>query len=92
MSCGVLLRLRMRCRLGMSRRTLSRRLGEEIGPISDGYYPGDYLKPVGAALAAEYGHDLLNWPRLAWRPSSTLSGYGWLARFWAAGCSPRPST
>src|SRR5262249_30219752 len=30
--------------------------------IPDGLYPGDYLKPVGAALVAEYGHDLLNWP------------------------------
>src|SRR6266851_4672259 len=37
-------------------------LGEEIGAIPDGLYPGDYLKPVGAALAAEYGHGLLNWP------------------------------
>jgi arginyl-tRNA synthetase len=37
-------------------------LGEEIGPIPDGLYPGEYLKPVGAALAAQYGHDLLNWP------------------------------
>jgi len=30
-------------------------LGEEIGAIPDGLYPGDYLKPVGAALAAEHG-------------------------------------
>ncbi len=30
-------------------------LGEDIGPIPEGLYPGDYLKPVGAALAAEYG-------------------------------------
>jgi arginyl-tRNA synthetase len=37
-------------------------LGEEIGPIAEGLYPGDYLKPVGAALVAQYGHDLLNWP------------------------------
>src|SRR5713101_1812564 len=37
-------------------------LGEEIGPIPEGFYPGDYLKSVGAALAAQYGHDLLNWP------------------------------
>jgi arginyl-tRNA synthetase len=37
-------------------------LGEAIGPIPEGLYPGDYLEPVGAALAAEYGHDLLNWP------------------------------
>jgi arginyl-tRNA synthetase len=33
-------------------------LGEDIGPIPDGLYPGDYLKPVGAALAAEYGRSL----------------------------------
>jgi arginyl-tRNA synthetase len=37
-------------------------LGEEIGAIPDGLYPGDYLKSVGSALVAEYGHDLLNWP------------------------------
>jgi arginyl-tRNA synthetase len=30
-------------------------LGRQIGEIPDGLYPGDYLKPVGAALAAEYG-------------------------------------
>ncbi len=30
-------------------------LGEEIGDIPDGLYPGDYLKPVGARLAAEFG-------------------------------------
>src|SRR5204862_7008014 len=27
-------------------------LGEAIGEIPEGLYPGDYLKPVGAALAA----------------------------------------
>ena len=37
-------------------------LGEKIGPIGEGLYPGDYLKPVGAALAAQYGRDLLEWP------------------------------
>ncbi len=26
-------------------------LGEDIGAIPEGLYPGDYLKPVGAALA-----------------------------------------
>src|SRR5271165_466871 len=36
-------------------------LGEEIGPIPQGLYPGDYLKPVGAALAAQYGRALLDW-------------------------------
>ena len=34
-------------------------LGEDIGAIPEGLYPGDYLKPVGAALAAEHG-DALN--------------------------------
>ena len=30
-------------------------LGEDIGAIPEGLYPGDYLKPVGGELAAEYG-------------------------------------
>ncbi len=30
-------------------------LGRQIGEIPEGLYPGDYLKPVGAALAAEFG-------------------------------------
>ncbi len=30
-------------------------LGEDIGEIPQGLYPGDYLKPVGAALAKEHG-------------------------------------
>ena len=30
-------------------------LGEDIGEIPEGLYPGDYLKPVGEALAAEFG-------------------------------------
>ena len=34
-------------------------LGENIGEIPEGLYPGDYLKPVGQALAAEYGDKLL---------------------------------
>jgi arginyl-tRNA synthetase len=33
-------------------------LGEDIGPIPEGLYPGDYLKPVGGQLAAEYGPKL----------------------------------
>ncbi len=35
-------------------------LGETIGDIPEGLYPGDYLKPVGQALAAEHGDKLLN--------------------------------
>ena len=37
-------------------------LGEDIGAIPEGLYPGDYLKPVGAALVAEYGRALLDKP------------------------------
>jgi arginyl-tRNA synthetase len=43
-------------------------LGENIGEIPEGLYPGDYLKPVGAALAAEHGPSLLNFPEDRWLP------------------------
>ncbi len=43
-------------------------LGEDIGPIPDGLYPGDYLKPVGSALAAEYGSRLNQMPEEQWLP------------------------
>ena len=37
-------------------------LGDEIGEIPAGLYPGDYLVPVGQALANEFGRDLLQMP------------------------------
>ncbi|MBT1154278.1 arginine--tRNA ligase [Aminobacter anthyllidis] len=37
-------------------------LGDEIGEIPAGLYPGDYLVPVGQALAKEFGRDLLQKP------------------------------
>ncbi|WP_024585639.1 arginine--tRNA ligase [Aliihoeflea sp. 2WW] len=37
-------------------------LGERIGEIPAGLYPGDYLVPVGQALAKEFGHKLLEMP------------------------------
>jgi arginyl-tRNA synthetase len=43
-------------------------LGETIGEIPSGLYPGDYLKPVGAALAAEHGRKLLFQPEIDWLP------------------------
>jgi arginyl-tRNA synthetase len=43
-------------------------LGEDIGAIPDGLYPGDYLKPVGAALAKEYGKSLAQKPESEWLP------------------------
>ena len=41
-------------------------LGEHIGAIPEGLYPGEYLKPVGVALAAEYGDALLKQPEPDW--------------------------
>jgi arginyl-tRNA synthetase len=43
-------------------------LGEDIGEIPEGLYPGDYLKPVGQALAAEYGRALNQKPESDWLP------------------------
>jgi arginyl-tRNA synthetase len=43
-------------------------LGETIGPIPDGLYPGDYLKDVGAALAVEFGATLADKPEAEWLP------------------------
>jgi arginyl-tRNA synthetase len=37
-------------------------LGEKIGEIPAGFYPGDYLVPVGQSLAREFGRDLLQKP------------------------------
>ncbi|PRD41239.1 arginine--tRNA ligase [Phyllobacterium phragmitis] len=37
-------------------------LGDEIGEIPSGLYPGDYLVPVGEALASQYGRELLQMP------------------------------
>jgi arginyl-tRNA synthetase len=43
-------------------------LGEDIGAIPEGLYPGDYLKPVGQALAAEYGDKLRAMSEAQWLP------------------------
>ena len=43
-------------------------LGEDVGAIPEGLYPGDYLKPVGAALAAEFGDSLRAKPEKEWLP------------------------
>jgi arginyl-tRNA synthetase len=44
-------------------------LGEQIGPIPEGLYPGDYLKPVGEVLAKEFGRGLLDVPEPEWLPA-----------------------
>jgi len=42
------------------------KLGEDIGPIPEGLYPGDYLEPVGALLAAEFGDKYVRAPEADW--------------------------
>ena len=43
-------------------------LGDKIGEIPAGLYPGDYLVPVGKALADEYGSKLRSMPEDQWMP------------------------
>lgn len=41
-------------------------LGEAIGDIPEGLYPGDYLVPVGQALAQEFGERFVGAPEGEW--------------------------
>jgi arginyl-tRNA synthetase len=41
-------------------------LGEAIGPIPEGFYPGDYLVETGRALAARDGQKWLGRPEAEW--------------------------
>ncbi len=43
-------------------------LGEDVGAIPEGLYPGEYLKPVGVALAAQYGDALTKKTEADWLP------------------------
>ncbi|QDG77557.1 arginine--tRNA ligase [Labrenzia sp. PHM005] len=43
-------------------------LGEDIGEIPSGLYPGDYLVPVGTALKDEFGSELLSQEESEWLP------------------------
>jgi arginyl-tRNA synthetase len=43
-------------------------LGHAIGEIPNGLYPGDYLRPVGKALAAKFGDRWLDAPQSEWLP------------------------
>ncbi len=43
-------------------------LGEDVGEIPEGLYPGDYLVPVGERLAAEHGDRWLNEDEDSWLP------------------------
>ncbi len=41
-------------------------LGDDVGAIPDGLYPGDYLIPVGQSLAAEFGNRYRTAPDADW--------------------------
>ena len=41
-------------------------MGENIGSIPEGLYPGDYLVPVGERLKKDHGGDLLGKPEAEW--------------------------
>jgi arginyl-tRNA synthetase len=43
-------------------------LGDDIGEIPEGMYPGDYLKPVGTLLAAEFGDQYVAAEEAEWLP------------------------
>ena len=43
-------------------------LGEDIGAVPEGLYPGDYLKAVGSTLAAEHGDRLTALAESEWLP------------------------
>ena len=43
-------------------------LGEDIGEIPPGLYPGSYLKPVGEAIVRAHGPALLDMPESEWLP------------------------
>ena len=41
-------------------------LGEDVGAVPEGLYPGDYLIPVGGALAGEFGDRYATAPEAEW--------------------------
>ncbi|MDP4574526.1 arginine--tRNA ligase [Qipengyuania sp. G39] len=43
-------------------------LGEDIGEIPEGLYPGDYLKPVGERLQQQFGDAYKDAPESEWLP------------------------
>ena len=44
-------------------------LGDDIGAIPEGLYPGDYLKPVGVALAETFGDQYKSASEAEWLPA-----------------------
>jgi arginyl-tRNA synthetase len=47
-------------------------LGDNIGAIPEGLYPGDYLRPVGGELAADYGAKLSTMKEAEWLPIARM--------------------
>ncbi|MEO8558438.1 MAG: arginine--tRNA ligase [Rhodospirillales bacterium] len=43
-------------------------LGDDIGEIPEGFYPGEYLKYVGRALIEQYGEKFRTAPEAEWLP------------------------
>ena len=43
-------------------------MGEDIGDIPPGLYPGDYLRPVGQSLASNLGDRFVGQPESEWLP------------------------
>jgi arginyl-tRNA synthetase len=43
-------------------------LGEDIGEIPEGFYPGEYLVPLGEELAEDFGDRFVDAPEREWLP------------------------
>lgn len=41
-------------------------LGEDVGEVPEGLYPGEYMIPIGQALAEKYGDSLKDAPEAEW--------------------------
>lgn len=48
-------------------------LGEDIGDIPEGLYPGDYLVPVGEKLAQAFGNKFVGKPEVDWLETFRLA-------------------
>jgi arginyl-tRNA synthetase len=51
-------------------------LGDEIGPMPEGFYPGDYLVPVARAIALRDGERWRGAPESEWLPAFAREGVG----------------
>ncbi len=49
-------------------------LGEELGEMPEGLYPGDYLKPLAENLAAKHGAELTSMAEKEWLPVLRAAG------------------